>query len=134
MKVEFNEEQRMILHFCWNVHLGLKKSIAPDRIKKYADWFWLEYLKHYFQQEDQWIKQAFPRDDPGIRRILSNHRKIKKRFEDNVNSVRNLRLLEEELENTIRYEHRKIATMMLSSDYLGLGKTHLLEWHDEFWK
>jgi iron-sulfur cluster repair protein YtfE (RIC family) len=94
------------LLFCWKIRTGLKRQIALVRIKKYSDWFWINYLKQHFDFEEKYIFPILGNENKLIKKALEEHSKIKTLFETTEISIENLTILEKELESHIRFEER----------------------------
>ncbi|CAL1519492.1 hemerythrin domain-containing protein [Chitinophaga sp. MM2321] len=47
-----SREHHMGLLFCWKLRQGVKREIAPDRIRKYINYFWDTHLKQHFEEEE----------------------------------------------------------------------------------
>ena len=43
----------------WKIREGLKKKLAPKRIKRYTDWFWECHLQSHFDFEEKYIYFLF---------------------------------------------------------------------------
>ncbi len=94
------------LLLCWKIRTGLKKEIDPIRIKKYADWFYLNHLIPHFEIEEKFIFTILEKDNLLIKKAISEHRRLKRLFESETKIIRNLSLIEEDLESHIRFEER----------------------------
>lgn len=105
------------LLFCWKVRAGIKKNVEVSRIKKYADWFYINYLIPHFEVEEKYVFPILGYENELIKRAVSEHERIKHLFESNTEIQKNYSLIEQELEDHIRFEERvlfgeiqKIAT------------------------
>ncbi|SOE23519.1 hypothetical protein SAMN06298216_3904 [Spirosomataceae bacterium TFI 002] len=92
----------------WKIRTGIKKEIAPERIKKYTDWFWEENLKDHFEIEEKYIFPILGNEHPMVKKALSQHRRLKRLFEYSDKVDKYLSLIEEELESHIRFEERTL--------------------------
>lgn len=130
------------LLFCWKIREGFKRNIAPERIKKYADWFWKTYLMNHFQTEEKHLFIILPDGSDAIKKAIAQHRKLKRLFEDNKEIYISLNLIEEELEKHIRFEERtlfnEIQQAAEEQQLKEIERIHSHEypdnWQDEFWK
>lgn len=137
----FSRDHHHGLLLCWKIREGFKKNIAPERIKKYTDWFWNDHLKQHFDEEEKYIFSILSADDALVVQALSEHKKLKSLFEDNKNIVESLQTLEKELNDHIRFEERvlfkkvqEIATEKQLQLIANIHKDDLNDqWKDEFW-
>lgn len=127
---------------CWKIRTGLKKGIDLQRIKAFADWFFQASLLPHFSEEERFIFPLLGNDHEMIKKALSEHRRLIRLFESNVELEKTLNQIEEELENHIRFEERvlfdEIQKVVSDKEIGSLQKkdiTHPIEknWHDEFW-
>ena len=94
------------LLFCWKIRAGIKKKVEISRIKKYADWFYQNYLIPHFEVEEKYVFTILENDNELIKKAVSEHRRLKRLFESNTENQKNLNLIEEELDSHIRFEER----------------------------
>lgn len=94
------------LLLCWKIRKGLTKQIEPERIKEYTDWFWEAHIKPHFEIEEKYIFPILGSKHELVKKALAQHRRLKRLFESTTDIVKNLSLLEEELESHIRFEER----------------------------
>jgi hemerythrin-like domain-containing protein len=94
------------LQLCWKIRTGFSKQIEPARIKRYADWFFENHLKPHFELEEKYIFTILNKEDELIKKGLTEHRRLKRLFEETSNLEKSLGLIEEELEAHIRFEER----------------------------
>ncbi|WP_369764920.1 hemerythrin domain-containing protein [Flavobacterium sp. WC2429] len=94
------------LLLCWKIRTGLKKNIQPERIKGYTDWFWETHLKPHFEIEEKYIFPILDNENALILKALAEHRRLNRLFESTTEHLKNLSLIEEELESHIRFEER----------------------------
>lgn len=131
------------LLFCWKIREGFKRSIQPERIKKYADWFWENHLAGHFETEERYIFPLLGNENELVKKALANHRRLKRLFEQDTEIIKTLSLIEEKLESHIRFEERilfnevqKLATPQQFEDMekLHIETTDCENWEDKFWK
>lgn len=136
--------ENIILGCCssWKIRTGLKRNIEPLRIKKYTDWFWKTHLIFHFEAEEKYIFSILPHGDTMVKRAITEHRKLRRLFENENEVEKSLHAIEEELEKHIRFEERilfnevqKIAT----EEQLQLIDEHHKhefsdDWDDAFWQ
>lgn len=127
----------------WKIRTGLNKQISPKRIKVYCDWFFENHLMPHFELEETHIFPLLGMEHELIQRGLVEHRLLKELFEDQENISKSLSLIEEDLEQHIRFEERvlfpEIQKIATEDDLILIGKIHLEKKfmdnvEDEFWR
>lgn len=130
------------LLLCWKIREGLKRKVDPDRIKKYTDWFWENNLVPHFKEEEKAVFPVLGNEHNLVKKALSEHRRLKRLFEEDVASLKTLGLIEEELDSHIRFEERvlfnKIQEVATRAQLEAITvhnekEVTLDEWHDVFW-
>ncbi len=96
------------LLLCWKIRAGIKKNIELSRIKKYADWFYNTHLIPHFEAEEKYFFPILGNENELIKKALSEHRRLKRLFEDISDLHKSLGQIEEELERHIRFEERAV--------------------------
>lgn len=99
-----SKEYNHSLLLCWKIRVGFRKSVELERIKAYTDWFFKNNLKPHFTMEEDFIFPLLGKNNNFVKKALTGHRRLTRLFEDNTDIERSLSLLEEELENHIRFE------------------------------
>lgn len=94
------------LLLCWKIRTGFSKGVAPDRIKTYADWMFENHIQPHFELEEKYMFPVLPGDHPLVKRALSEHRRLTRLFTGTEDTTKALGLIEEELEQHIRFEER----------------------------
>ena len=94
------------LLLCWKIRTGLKNNIAPERIKKYVDWFFEKQLLPHFEIEELYIFPILGNEHELVKKALSEHRRLARLCNSKTDLLKNLNLIEEELESHIRFEER----------------------------
>lgn len=94
------------LLLCWKIRAGLKKGIEPERIKLYLNWFWKNYLNQHFEIEEKYIFPVLGSNHDLVKKALAEHRRLKRLFESSTDILKNLSMIEEELDAHIRFEER----------------------------
>ncbi len=131
------------LLLCWKLRTGLKKGIDIDRIKKYSDWFFKNSLSTHFNIEEEFVFPLLGNEHELVKKALTDHRRLKRLFEDTTDIEKSLSLLEEELEKHIRFEERvlfpAIETIANEKELQLIMEIHsedstYEDWGDEFWK
>lgn len=129
------------LLLAWKIRQGFTFGIAPERMKKYTDWFWENQLQAHFEFEENLIFPILDKEHKLIKRALREHRRLKRLFTATGKIERNLWLIEEELTAHIRFEERILfqqVEAVATTEQLTLieqehSKLIIEEWEDEFW-
>ncbi|EPR72888.1 Hemerythrin HHE cation binding region [Winogradskyella psychrotolerans RS-3] len=90
----------------WKIRAGFSKKIDPKRIRAYADWFFENHLIPHFEIEETHIFSILNTENELVKRALTEHRRLKRLFEDREDDLKTLSKIEEELEQHIRFEER----------------------------
>lgn len=138
---EVSRDHHHGLLLSWKIRKGLKNNIAPERMKRYTDWFWRVYLKAHFEIEEKHIFPVLDADNKLIKRATREHRRLTKLFTSTENLDQNLSLIEEELVAHIRFEERvlfqEIQSVATPAQLRIIEESHtdkkFEEWEDAFW-
>ncbi|MBW4359664.1 hemerythrin domain-containing protein [Flavobacterium taihuense] len=103
---QLSREHHHGLLLCWKIKEGLKANIAPERIKKYADWFWEAHLATHFEMEEKHIFSILPANNELIKRAIAEHKSLNQLFHTETELLKTLEKIEKELESHIRFEER----------------------------
>jgi iron-sulfur cluster repair protein YtfE (RIC family) len=131
------------LLFCWKIRAGIKKNVEVSRIKKYADWFYENYLIPHFEVEEKYVFPILGNENEFIKKAVSEHRSLKRLFESTTEFQKNIGLISEELIDHIRFEERilfgeiqKIATaeQLLSIEFNHSDEKFVDNLTDPFWE
>tara|TARA_R110002126_G_scaffold21419_4_gene77412 strand:- start:1025 stop:1486 length:462 start_codon:yes stop_codon:yes gene_type:complete len=105
------------LLLCWKIRMGFSKGIANERIKKYVDWFYTTHLIPHFELEEKHIFPILGNDHVMVKKALTQHKRLHQLFAGAVTVSESLPLIQDELDQHIRFEERilfneiqKIAT------------------------
>ncbi|MBA5628374.1 hemerythrin domain-containing protein [Moheibacter lacus] len=139
---QFSREHHFGLLLCWKIREGFRREIEAERMKKYTDWFFQTHLKPHFEAEEKYMFTLLSDEDKLKKRAIKEHRRLERLFEENEDVKRSLSLIEEELEQHIRFEERslfgEIQKVATEEELEAIEKMHqeLLvdDWEDEFWK
>lgn len=140
-----DDEHREGLLLCWKIREGFRKGIDVQRIKHYVNWYWQNYLSHLFDFEEQYIFSILPKDNRLRKKVLSQHNKLRKLFNEKevVNYFKSLMIIEEELELHIRFAEKELQEEIknfLSEDEVEFqhptyfSNQEIEDWDDCFWK
>ncbi|GAA0892683.1 hypothetical protein GCM10009122_23620 [Fulvivirga kasyanovii] len=115
------------------------------RIKKYTDWFFKNHLQEHFQEEEEHVFPIIGNENPMVKKAIVQHRKLERLFLDSNDIERAISLIEEELEQHIRFEERQLFNV-IQEEATDEQLQHLIEilsrettdpdkkWGDHFWK
>ena len=113
MPIKRNENLKAIsrehhhgLLLSWKIRNGIKKEIAPERIKAYIYWFYVEHLLPHFELEEKYVFPILGNENELVKKALTEHRRLVRLFESETTNMKNLIQIEEELESHIRFEER----------------------------
>ncbi len=137
-----SREHHQGLLLCWKIREGFRRNIAPERIKKYVEWFGEQYLFPHFDTEEKHLFPMLPTENELVRKALSQHRRLRRLFKEKKEINRSLHGIEEELEKHIRFEERVLfgeIEQSVDPDQWRVLEKHaprLLrdDWQDQFWK
>ncbi|MBI5370736.1 MAG: hemerythrin domain-containing protein [Sphingobacteriales bacterium] len=103
-----SREHHHALLLCWKFRQGFAKGVEPARMKKYADWFWMNYLAAHFTAEEKFFFPVLKADHPSLVKALKEHKLLKKLFESATDTEYTLRQIAFELEQHVRFEERTL--------------------------
>lgn len=138
-----SREHHHSLLLCWKIRTGLKKGVELKRIKRYTDWFFVNHIQPHFQAEEDFLFSILGMDHQLVKKALSQHRRLYRLFGNSEEIEKSLSLIEEELEQHIRFEERVLFNEIqkaASAEQLALFNEHHSETkfqentEDEFWK
>jgi hemerythrin-like domain-containing protein len=138
-----SKEHHHGLLLSWKIRSGFSKNIEPERIRIYADWFFINHLIPHFKIEETHIFPILESNHELIKRALADHRRIKRLFAKKEDDAKTLSKIEEELEQHIRFEERilfpEIQKEATEEQFLQIEKIHQPQsfedkLDDEFWK
>lgn len=139
----FSRQHHYGLLLCWKIREGFRKNIEHERIKAHIDWFWKNHLQPHFEIEEKYVFPILGKDHEMVRKALSEHRRLKRLFEQSKDVEITLSLIEEELEQHIRFEERVLFNEvqehasekeLKSIQQLLLPQENDNGWDDQFWK
>lgn len=141
--VHFSREHHFGLLVSWKIRQGFKKEIPIERIKAYTDWAFENQIKPHFEVEEEYMFPVLADDDKLKKRAIAEHRKLERLFHDDKDVYRALSLIEELLDNHIRFEERilfnHIQELATEEQLEEIEEKHNHtikegDWQDEFWK
>jgi hemerythrin-like domain-containing protein len=140
--VPLSREHHDTLLFIWKIRKGLKNGTPTAIISRYIIWYWNNFLKEHFIQEEKILLPYLQTDGEMAKRLLKEHDAIRKLIlkEMNENSIL---LLADSLNDHIRFEERKLFPNIeerLSASELNEIFEQLnhqpqckTQWENEFW-
>ena len=141
-----SREHHYGLLLCWKIRTGLRKNVEVHRILAYAEWFYKNHLMSHFEIEEKYVFSVLGDDHELVKRALKEHRQLRRLFKEIREEDKNLGLIEEKLDEHIRFEERvlfaEIKAIASESELEEISIKHSHEtepagsepWDDEFWK
>ena len=114
--VPLSREHHQGLLLCWKIKAGFSKNVDVKRIKRYADWFFHEYLVPHFAEEENVLFPILGNGNVAstelnaglVERAVKEHRELERLFADMTNVEQSLRSIAELLDKHIRFEEREL--------------------------
>jgi hypothetical protein len=103
-----SREHHHALLLCWKIKTGFNKGASAERIKKYADWFFENHLLPHFEIEEKYVFTVLGDEHPMVKQAKVDHQRLKQLFTGSGDIERNLRDIEETLQNHVRFEERTL--------------------------
>jgi len=137
-----SREHHHSLLLSWKIRAGFSKNVEPERIKKYADWFFKAHLLPHFEIEELHLFPIMEPNNELVKKALAEHRLLKRLFEDDDIKIA-LSKIEEVLDKHIRFEERilfpEIQKVATESQLEKMEEVHqdtgfVDNLDDEFWK
>lgn len=133
------------LLLCWKIREGLKKEVQPERIKKYADFFYEAHLLPHFEFEEKEIFPLLGENNQLVKQALSQHQRLSSLFTEDYEPQKALEEIEKALEDHIRFEERVLfEQLQMQVEKEKLDRIEQKEansnspdpdnWDDKFWK
>lgn len=138
-----SREHHHSLLLCWKIRQGFKKNIPVERIKQYADWYWEHQLTDHFKEEETVLFPILGNDNKLVKKAITEHRRLRRLFEEEKELTKSLGLIEEELDRHIRFEERVLfneiqsaATPEQLQDLENHQNREVIkdDWEDPFWE
>lgn len=101
-----SREHHQGLLLSWKIRTGLSKGVSTDRIKTYVDWFYKTYLIPHFEEEEKHLFPILGNNNILVKKAIAQHRRLDRLFSSTSELKKSLNLIEEELEQHIRFEER----------------------------
>ncbi len=138
-----SRDHHYALLLCWKIRKGFSKGVAPQRMKKYTDWFFQDHVLPHFEIEEKYLFPVLGDEHEMVKKALVEHRRLQRLFEDEKDPGKSLSLIEEELELHVRFEERELFNEIqkrASEEELAVisekhtDKRFEENTEDEFWK
>jgi len=131
-----SREHHQALLLCWKFRQGFAKGVEPERMMKYASWFWTTYLAPHFKAEESKFFPILDKEHPGLLKALKQHKQLEAMFHSTDSDIAyTLRQIAFELEQHIRFEERDLFNAIqekASPEQLeSLAKAHTEEKFEE---
>ncbi len=94
------------LLLCWKIRTGFSKGVDVERIKRYTDWFFEHHVRPHFELEEKHVFPILGSQHELIKKAIAEHKRLGRLFNDTKDISKSLSLIEEELEQHIRFEER----------------------------
>lgn len=135
------EEHRQAKLLCQRIREGVRLRIDPERIMRYANWYFINHLSPHFAKEQEYIFPILGSDHLQVKKALSAHRRLTRLFTSHEQAERCLSRIEEELDFLVRFEEKnlfaEVKTKMTVEQRLNMQeiKKEIFteDWEDEFW-
>ena len=121
---------------------GMKSKIGLERIKEYIDWAWEMRLKPLFEIEENHLYSILGQEHELVKTAQEQHDRIASLCKSTLINERNIKLLEQQLDEHIKFEKRILfdeVRKVASEEQLEEGEEYELDfeddgWHDRFWE
>lgn len=107
-----SREHHHSLLLCWKIRKGFAKGVAPERMKVYTDWFFENHILPHFEIEEKYMFPVLGNEHELVKKALSEHRRLKRLFQNEEEIEKSLSLIEEELDMHIRFEERELFNII----------------------
>lgn len=139
-----NYDHQFVLLLCWRIRMGLRKSIDPMRIRAYCMCVFDDHLRFHFEMEEKLIFPVLGQKHEIVKKALADHRRINRLLKDETDILKSVNLIEEVLEQHIRFEenilfpeYERKATLDDINKIDDARSTYGIykekEWVDKFW-
>ena len=101
-----SREHHHTLLLSWKIRTGFQKGVDISIIKEYVDWFYNHHIQQHFNMEELHVFPILGNQHELVKKANSEHKRLIKLFTTQVDIEKSLSLLEEELEQHVRFEER----------------------------
>jgi iron-sulfur cluster repair protein YtfE (RIC family) len=132
---------------CFKIRTGLAKSIAPERIKSFTDFYYQTHLSQHFKLEEAYIFPILGQQHELIKQALAEHILLEKLFQRQDDLPNVLSNIERQLQAHIRFEERvlftEIQNVATEKELAEVAAIHsdnkemneqIESWKDNFWE
>ena len=102
----FSREHHYALLLCWKIQMGFSKNAELLRMKKYADWFYKNYLIKHFEDEEKYVFDILGNDHELIIEALNQHEHLRQLFLKTDDVENTLKSIQSDLDAHVRFEER----------------------------
>ena len=146
--IPLSKDHHFGLMLCWKIRTGLGKSVSPERIAAYVNYFFQDHLNKHFEEEEKYIFTLVGEEDEKRATAEQQHYKLRELVAQSSLNSENLsqilQKLEKDLESHIRFEERdlfpylqnKVPEPELEKLKQVIEEIHTMEpevWEDQFW-
>ena len=104
--VQLSREHYHGLRLCWKIKMGLSKNIETERIKKYINWFYENYLLPHFEVEEKYLFPRIEKTSKNRDKALAQHKRIRQIIEKETTTTDDLIELQNLINDHTRFEER----------------------------
>jgi iron-sulfur cluster repair protein YtfE (RIC family) len=132
---------------CWKIKTGLAKSIAPQRIKSFLDFYYQTHLQAHFKLEEAYIFSILGLGHGLIKQAIAEHISLEELFDQQDDLMNVLPQIENQLRSHIRFEERvlfnEIQKVATEKELAKVAEIHsdnkemneqIESWQDNFWE
>ena len=137
----YSHDHHDALLLCWKIRKGLSQNVEPERIHKYAKWFYENHIVPHFEDEENLLFPILNKENELLARALKEHSQLHKLFNDQNVSIKNLEVIANKLDDHIRFEERilfgEIEATAVSKNISIPEHSHQSScqvWEDNFWE
>lgn len=109
---QLSREHHQGLLLCFKLREGFKKDVAPQRMQTYCRWFYDTHLQQHFKVEEQHVFPLLGAENELVIKAVAQHEQLHQLFTKDTAHLANLKLIEAELQNHIRFEERELFEMI----------------------
>ena len=89
-----SHDHHQALLVSWKIRTGVRKSIDPQRIKRFCDFFYKSHLSTHFKLEEEYIFPILGDKHELITKALSDHHALSALFEQKTANLNSLARIE----------------------------------------
>lgn len=110
--IGLSREHHHGLLLCWKIKTGISKHIEPERMERYARWFYITHLLPHFEMEEKYIFTILDPNNEMVNKAIEQHRNLQILFNKGVYSNQILQEIQELLYAHIRFEERELFSIL----------------------